>query len=177
MPASNRPALIKIYVCAIIKGVRWYMLDCPLPCDSVQRTCVIFNPALQVCQTVHMPHFPQPHSRVRAPRVRIPGNETVKFNLSSGHICASLHRLSLTGGLVQFHDQVGELTLAEVVLTTDSGPVKALVEFLGKTKDGSSRAFRFIALDDPDFNRLVAVLQTLRKQGLGENTRCPVTLF
>jgi hypothetical protein len=118
-----------------------------------------------------MAHFPQPHSRVRAPRVRIPSNEPIKFSLGSGHVSASLHRLSLTGGLVQFHDQIGELSLAEVVLTTDSGPVKALVEFLGKAKDGSSRAFRFIALDDPDFNRLVAVLQALRKQGLGENSR------
>jgi hypothetical protein len=118
-----------------------------------------------------MAHFPQPHSRVRAPRVRIPSNEPVKFNLSSGPASATLQRLSLTGGLVQFHDQVGELSLAEVVLTTDSGPVNALVEFLGKTKDGASRPFRFIALDDPDFNRLVAVLQSLRRQGLGENSR------
>jgi hypothetical protein len=118
-----------------------------------------------------MPHFPQPHSRVRAPRVRIPDNEPIKFDLGSSHVSASLHRLSLTGGLVQFHDQVGELTLAEVILTTDSGPVKALVEFLGKTKGSSSRAFRFIALDDPDFNRLVAVLQALRQQGLGETSR------
>jgi hypothetical protein len=147
------------------------MLDDPLAVDSIQRTCVIFNPVLQVCQTVGMAHFPQPHNRVRAPRVRIPGDEPITFNLGGGHVTATLHRLSLTGGLVQFHDQVGELTLAEVILSTDSGPVKALVEFLGKTKDGFSRPFRFIALDDPDFNRLVAVLQSLRKRGLGENTR------
>jgi hypothetical protein len=118
-----------------------------------------------------MPHFPQPHRQVRAPRVRIPSTEPVKFNLGGGQVSATLQRLSLTGGLVQFHDQVGELTLAEVVLTTDSGPVKALVEFLEKTKDGSSRPFRFIALDDPDFNRLVSVLQALRRQGLAENSR------
>lgn len=112
-----------------------------------------------------MAHFPQPHSRVRAPRVRIPSNEPVKFNLGGNKVSATLHRLSLTGGLVQFHEHVGELTLAEVVLNTASGPVTALVEFLDPpTKDKSARPFRFVALDDPDFNRLVATLQTMRKQ-------------
>lgn len=116
-----------------------------------------------------MAHFPQPHSRVRAPRVRIPSHEPVKFHL--GQRRATLHRLSLTGGLVQFHDAVGDLSLAEVVLTTPSGPVTALVEFLGRTNEDSSRPFRFVALDDPDFNRLVATLQALRKNNRVENLR------
>lgn len=119
-----------------------------------------------------MAHFPQPHTRVRAPRVRIPSTEPLKFNLGSGKASATLHRLSLTGGLVQFQEPVGELTLAEVILTTPSGPIKALVEFLGKAKDsGSSRPFRFVALDDPDFNRLVAMLQAMRKRGLTDSSR------
>lgn len=112
-----------------------------------------------------MAHFPQPHNRVRAPRVRIPTNEPVKFNLGGRQVSATLHRLSLTGGLVQLHDQVGELALAEVVFTTVSGPVTALVEFLDpQTKETSSRPFRFLALDDLDFNRLVATLQSMRRQ-------------
>ncbi len=120
-----------------------------------------------------MAHFPQPHNRVRAPRVRIPGNEPVKFNLASGPVSATLHRLSLTGGLVQFHDRIGDLSLAEVVLTTASGPVTALVEFLKpQAKDASSpRPFRFVALDEGDFNRLVATLQSMRKAGWAENSR------
>jgi hypothetical protein len=110
-----------------------------------------------------MAHFPQPHTRVRAPRVRVPSNESLKLNL--GKASATVHRLSLTGGLVQFNDRIGELALTEVVLTTPSGPVAALVEFLKPaTKEDSSRAFRFVALDDTDFNRLVATLQFMRKQ-------------
>lgn len=119
-----------------------------------------------------MAHFPQPHNRVRAPRVRISNNEPVKFNLGNGKVSATLHRLSLTGGLVKFHEQVGELTLAEVVLTTATGEVRALVEFLNpQMHEGSpARPFRFIALDDADFNCLVSTLQTMRKQGLIEAT-------
>jgi hypothetical protein len=112
-----------------------------------------------------MAHFPQPHNRVRAPRVRIPANEPVQFNLGGRQVSATLHRLSLTGGLVQLHGHIGELALAEVVFTTDSGPVSALVEFLDpQTREASSRPFRFLALDDPDFNRLVSKLQSMRRQ-------------
>jgi hypothetical protein len=119
-----------------------------------------------------MAHFPQPHSRVRAPRVRIPSNEPIKFNLGNRKVSATLHRLSLTGGLVQFNDPVGELTLTEVVITTPSGSVKALVEFLGRVQgNSSSRPFRFIALDDPDFKQLVNMLQTMRKQGWMETSK------
>jgi hypothetical protein len=120
-----------------------------------------------------MAHFTQPHSRVRAPRVRVPSNEPVKFNLGSGQVSAILHRLSLTGGLVQFERAVGELSLAEVVLTTTSGPVKALVEFLKpQTKENlASRPFKFVALDDPDFHRLASTIQEMRRRGLGEERR------
>jgi hypothetical protein len=135
-----------------------------------------------------MAHFPQPHSRVRAPRVRVPSNEPVKFNLGNGEFSARLHRLSLTGGLVQFERAVGELSLAEVVLTTQSGPVKALVQFLkpqpgpparagvargGVEVQGNSlpRPFRFVALDDPDFHRLAGTIQDMRRRGLGEERK------
>lgn len=113
-----------------------------------------------------MAHFPQTHSRVRAPRVRIPSNESVNFNLGGRKVSATLHQLSLTGGLAQFHDHVEELLLAEVVLTTVSGPVSALVEFLDPQIRGdfAPRPFRFIALDDSDFKRLAATLQAMRKQ-------------
>lgn len=120
-----------------------------------------------------MAHFPQPHSRVRAPRVRVPNNEPVKFNLGTGEFSAKLHCLSLTGGLVQFERAVGELSLAEVVLTTKSGPVKALVQFLKPQLEGNSppRPFRFVALDDPDFHRLAGTIQEMRKRGLGEERK------
>jgi hypothetical protein len=132
-------------------------------------TRVIFDRPSEFDTLLGMAHFPQPHSRVRAPRVRIPSTEPVKLSVNGKKVSATLHRLSLTGGLVLFHDPIGDLSLAEVVLATESGPVKALVEFLKKNKEApSARPFRFIALDDPDYNRLVTVLQSMRKRGLLE---------
>lgn len=120
-----------------------------------------------------MAHFPQPHSRVRAPRVRVPSNEPLKLNLGSGELSANLQRLSMTGGLVQFERVIGELTLAEVVLSTKSGPIKALVQFLKPQIEGNSppRPFRFVALDDSDFQRLASTIQDMRKRGLGEERK------
>jgi len=120
-----------------------------------------------------MAHFPQPHNRVRAPRVRVPNNESVKFNLGGRQVNATLSRLSMTGGLVQFNSQIGDLGLAEVALTTSTGQVKALVEFLKpQAKETPQlRPFRFVALDDPDYQRLAATLQLMTKQGFAENPR------
>jgi hypothetical protein len=116
-----------------------------------------------------MAHFPQP-TRTRSPRVRVPDPESVNFNLGEIQVPAKLHKLSLTGGLVEFEAQVGEVSLAEVVLNTASGPISALVEFLQAPAKGVRRArpFRFIALDDRDYERLNATLLAMRRQGLEE---------
>ena len=83
---------------------------------------------------------------------------------------AKLRKLSLTGGLAEFEGQIGEISLAEVVLNTASGPVSALVEFLqAPAKEACrSRPFRFIALDDRDYARLSDTLSAMRRQGLEE---------
>jgi hypothetical protein len=116
-----------------------------------------------------MAHFPQFNGKTRAFRVRVPGNESVNFNLGGRHIAATLQKLSLTGGLADFPTQVPESVLAEVVLNTASGPVSALVELMKPVQKGSaSRPFRFVALDDNDYQRLASTLHNMRKQGLGE---------
>jgi hypothetical protein len=112
-----------------------------------------------------MAHYPQP-GRTRSPRVKVPNPESVNFNLGEIQAPARLRKLSLTGGLVEFEGPVGEIALAEVVLNTASGPVSALVEFLQPTKEaGRARPFRFIALDDRDYDRLNDTLATMRRQG------------
>jgi hypothetical protein len=115
-----------------------------------------------------MAHFPQ-LSKTRALRVRVPSNESVKFNLGDKQVSATLQKLSMTGGLAEFPAQIGDVALAEVVLTTISGPIKALVEFLqAPVKGSASRPFRFIALDEGDYQRLAMTLQSMRRQGLAE---------
>ena len=119
-----------------------------------------------------MAHSPEPQNRMRAPRMHVP-NELVKFNLGSRHVFATLVRLSMTGGLVQFKQPIAELALAEADLTTTAGPVNALVEFLKPQPAGgaNSRAFRFVAMNDADFDRLVNTLQAMSKQGWTEDPR------
>ena len=110
---------------------------------------------------------------MRAPRMRVPNNELVKFNLGCRHVFAILVRLSMTGGLVQFKQPMADLALAEADLTMTSGPVNALVEFLKPQPVGiaNSRAFRFVAMDDADFTRLATTLQAMTKQGWTEDPR------
>jgi len=120
-----------------------------------------------------MPHFPQTLSRTRAPRVRVPNDESIRFDLGGRMVSAVLHKLSLTGGLAEFQGTINGVTIAEARLNTSSGPVSALVEFLPRRKkDGATAAypFRFIALGDQDYERLSNTLQLMRKQGLGDST-------
>lgn len=116
-----------------------------------------------------MAHFPTTRARTRAPRVRIPNDERITLNLGGKRAFATLRLLSLTGGLVEFPAPMDEVTLAEVVLMTIAGPVKALVEFLQAPKPArpAARPFRFIAIDDNDYQRLSSTLKLMLKQGFG----------
>jgi len=118
---------------------------------------------------LRMAHFPQFNGKNRALRVRVPSNESINFNLGGRQVPAVLQKLSMTGGLAEFKIPIGETALAEVSLSTASGPINALVEVMTAQQKGSHcRPFRFIALDDNDYQRLAATLQTMRKQGLAE---------
>lgn len=115
-----------------------------------------------------MAHFPQSHSKKRSPRVRVPNDEMVRFNIDGAVIPAVLQRLSLTGGLAEFHAPVSAGHIAEVQLNTTLGPVSGLVEFLRQQGAAArQRPFRFIALGDGDYKRLNATLQLMRRLGLG----------
>jgi hypothetical protein len=117
-----------------------------------------------------MPHFPKSESKTRAPRVRVPNRETIRFNVDGRVVPAILHKLSLTGGLAEFPGALGAVSIAEAMLDTACGPVSGLVEFLRVQKSLGPRtyAFRFIALSDGDYKRLNQTLLMMRKLGLGE---------
>jgi hypothetical protein len=119
-----------------------------------------------------MPHFPQTQTKKRSPRVRVPNEEPVRFDIGGHLVTAVLHRLSLTGGLAEFSTTLGsEVSIAEIRLTTANGPVTGLVEFLRPQDKKSPRTypFRFIALGDADYRRLDATLRLMRTKGLGES--------
>jgi hypothetical protein len=117
-----------------------------------------------------MPHFPQAQTKTRSPRVRVPNDETIRFDIGGRTVSAVLCKISLTGGLAQFTGSLGDVSIAEARLTTSSGPVSGLVEFLRPQRKTGPHAypFRFIALSDADHKRLKATLQVMRQLGLGE---------
>jgi len=129
---------------------------------------VIFQPRGKETMIVSMPHFPQTQAKTRSPRVRVPNNESIRFNLGGHQVSAVLQKISLTGGLAEFPGSIGSATIAEAKVNTLSGPVSGLVEFLPAQVGSSTYPFRFIALSDQDYERLNATLQYMRKQGMGD---------
>jgi hypothetical protein len=117
-----------------------------------------------------MPHFPQVQTKTRSPRVRVPNEESIRFDIGGHVVSATLRKISLTGGLAQFTGSLGNVTIAEARLNTASGPVTGLVEFMRPQKKTGPNTypFRFIALSDADHRRLQSTLQVMRKLGLGE---------
>ena len=114
-----------------------------------------------------MPYFPQAENKTRAPRVRVPNNESIRFNLGGRQVQAVLQKISLTGGLAQFTGTIGSATLAEMKLNTIAGQVSGLVEFLPPPDGTPTYPFRFIALSDEDFARLSSTIKVMQQQGFG----------
>ncbi|HMF89358.1 MAG TPA: hypothetical protein VKL40_01855 [Candidatus Angelobacter sp.] len=116
-----------------------------------------------------MPYFPQSQTKKRSPRVRVPNEETIRFNMEGHLIPAVLRKLSMTGGLADFPSALGEVTIAEAHFSTACGPVCGLVEILrGQSKNTHTYPFRFIALGDEDFKRLNTTLLLMQKRGLAD---------
>ena len=117
-----------------------------------------------------MPHFPHAQTKARSPRVRVPNQEKIRFNIDGRLVPAVLRKVSLTGGLAEFPGALGEISIAEAMIETASGQVRGLVEFLRTQKKlgPHTYAFRFIALSDADYKRLNATLALMRKLGLSE---------
>ena len=117
-----------------------------------------------------MPLLLQAGNKARSPRVRVPNQEKIHFNVDGRMIQAILHKISLTGGLAEFPGALTDVSIAEARLETTNGPVKGLVEFLPSQKKAKPKtyAFRFIALSDGDYKRLNATLTVMRKMGFNE---------
>jgi len=102
--------------------------------------------------------------RARAPRVRVPNNEAVRFVVEGKSFVGHLHTISITGGVASTAGPVKEGTFADISLQTALGKVTGAIEFLRPHKAG--HAFRFVYLDSKDQERLSSTLLLMRKQGL-----------
>lgn len=108
-----------------------------------------------------MPRFPQPHPSVRAPRMRAAG-EGISFHLENIRVAGSLYNISINGGLAEVAAPVAHDTVAEAVLHTRVGEVRAVVQLLPGNRAPRRQPFRFLALSDEDHTRLVHAMNHMQ---------------
>ncbi len=109
-----------------------------------------------------MAHFPKASSTVRAPRTSFTNPEPADFRVEDKIIRGRLHRLSTTGGYAALDRKLRGGTLAEIDIPTPLGRIRGLIEFLDRrasSSEPSELAFRFVGLDDTDFERLQSSLK------------------
>lgn len=111
-----------------------------------------------------MTYIPQPHFRARAARIKVPGSAPAAV-IGSNHGCrisGKLQTISVTGGLLHLPKPLDEGSLVEVMFLTHVGPVLGKAEMLPRTLFSVRclQAFRFLRLDDLDFRRLRAAIES-----------------
>jgi hypothetical protein len=110
-----------------------------------------------------MTHFPQPHPTRRASRVQLGDSVLAAIRLEDGRRTkAKLQTISVTGGLLQLAQSLGQGDFVEVAFQTQAGPVHGMAEVLSPMRsmaEGVLQPFRFVALEDDDHRRLRTSLE------------------
>lgn len=70
-----------------------------------------------------------------------------------------LHTVSETGGCAGMEAQLPPSTLVSIELRTSAGLIKAVAEMLHPL-DACRQPFRFLAIDEPDRNRLQQMMKS-----------------
>jgi hypothetical protein len=110
-----------------------------------------------------MTHFPQPHPTRRASRVQLGDTVLAAIRLEDGRRTkAKLESISVTGGLLQLPESLGQGEFVEVAFQTQAGPVHGMAEVLSPMRSlagGVLQPFRFVAIEDDDHRRLRTSLE------------------
>jgi len=110
-----------------------------------------------------MTHFPQPHPTRRASRVQLGDTVLAAIRLEDGRRTkAKLQSISVTGGLLQMPESLGQGEFVEVAFQTQAGPVHGMAEVLSPMRSlpsGVLQPFRFVAIEDDDHRRLRTSLE------------------
>ena len=109
-----------------------------------------------------MANFPNTQGQVRAPRVNLSNPKPVRLRVEGKRMQGMLLKVSLTGGLVEVANPIGNGSFGEVVLDSAHGPIRGLVEFLQRDRKSAAQGFRFVALEDEDHHRLSDMLRGMR---------------
>src|SRR5262249_30742705 len=111
-----------------------------------------------------MTHFPQPDSRHRATRIQLNVVVPATVKLGDGRRAkGNLQTVSESGGLLRLAGALREGDFVEVEFLTKSGPVQGMAEMLQPRRlasVGILQAFRFIALEDEDHNKIRATVSS-----------------
>ncbi len=108
-------------------------------------------------------NFPQPHQTQRSARMQFPRMAPAAIRFEDGrHGPGKLRAVSLTGGLLRLSRPQVPGTLVEVVFLSPGGPVLGLAELLSPVSPTLKclQPFKFIMIDDDDYQRLKALVGT-----------------
>ena len=108
-------------------------------------------------------HFPQPHQNQRAVRVQFHTLVPAAIRFEDGrHGPGKLRTISLTGGLLRLSKPLVPGTLIEVIFMPYGGPVLGLAELLTPALETLKclQPFRFIMIDDDDYQRLSSLIRS-----------------
>jgi hypothetical protein len=100
---------------------------------------------------------PQPHTKERAHRARLPGMPQATIRFEDGQQpSARLQTVSVTGGLLRVLKPLSPGAIVEVMFWTHAGPVLGIAELLGPCSAVriGLQPFRFIVMDDTDLRTL-----------------------
>jgi hypothetical protein len=113
-----------------------------------------------------MSFLPQPQTKRRAPRVRLPGMPQATLRFDDGQrLSAKLQTISTTGGLLRVLKPLNPGSAVELMFLTHAGPVLAMAELLSPCSAAplGLQPFRFVVMDDTDLRTLrIAIASTLR---------------
>jgi len=110
-----------------------------------------------------MTHYPQTNPTHRATRIQL-ATTPAEVKLGDGQrAVGNIHLVSITGGLLQLKRALSEGDFVEVAFQTQSGNVQGMAEMLQPMRKGQGsvfQAFRFVALDDDDHQKLRTVVES-----------------
>ena len=118
-----------------------------------------------------------PALRQRAPRVNLRGDTSAAVQLQNGHqLRAKMHRLSVTGGLLELDTYLAERIPFGLTVYLNSNVVRGRAEtlFPMRATPGYLQPFRFTDMRDEHRIRLEAEIGQLLKQAISTTTGSPV---
>lgn len=110
-----------------------------------------------------------PALRQRAPRVNLQGNTSATVQLQNGQqFRAKMHRLSVTGGLLELTNYLAERVPFGLTLYLNADVVRGRAEtlFPMRSAPGYLQPFRFTDMRDEQRNRLEREIGELLKQAI-----------